>query len=453
MQGHMTLDGLREGVADASIDTVIVAFTDHYGRLMGKRYDAGFFVDDVVAGGTHGCDYLLTVDVEMDPLPGFAYANWERGYGDFHLVPDMSTLRWAAWADRTALVLCDVHTPGHEPVEVAPRTVLQRQVARAHAMGLSAKAASELEFFVFDDTYRSAAEAGYRDLTTAGWYNEDYDLLQGGRHEPYVGAARRMLNASGVPVENSKGEAATGQHELNIRYADIATMADRHVVMKHAMKALADAQGRSITFMAKPVAHESGNSCHIHLSLWDGAGETNVFSDGADEPSDEFRWFLGGWMRHMPELMALFAPTVNSYKRFVAASWAPTRIAWSLDNRTAGFRIVGSGAARRIECRIAGGDVNPYLGYAAALAAGLDGIERQIEPPPMLSGNAYEATTETALPTSLRDAVSQLDASAFARSAFGDAVVDHYVHWWHHELAAFDAAVTDWELARYFERI
>lgn len=452
-KGMLDLESLTQAVADGTIDTVIVAFTDHYGRLMGKRCDADFFVDEIATNGTHGCDYLLTVDIDMEPIEGFAYANWERGYGDFHLVPDMQTLRRAAWAERTALVLCDVHSPEHDLVAVAPRSILRRQIDRAHALGFSAKAASELEFFIFEQTYHDAARSDHHGLTRAGWYNEDYDLLHGGRHEPYVGAARRMLRASGIPVETSKGEAAQGQHELNIRFADVGSMSDRHTVMKHAMKALADRHDCSITFMAKPIEAEPGSSCHIHLSLWDGDGAANVFSTEADEQSDEFRWFLGGWMRHLPELMALFAPTINSYKRFVAESWAPTRNAWSLDNRTAGFRIVGTGAARRIECRIAGGDANPYLAYSAALAAGLDGIENRIEPPPMLSGNAYDSAEEADLPPTLRDAVRAFEASTFARSAFGDEVVDHYVHWWRSEIAAFDSAVTDWEVRRYFERI
>ncbi|MEM7274269.1 MAG: glutamine synthetase family protein [Actinomycetota bacterium] len=450
----MTPEELGVAVTDGEIDTVIVGFTDHFGRLMGKRFDARFFVDEVLAAGTHGCDYLLTVDMDMEPVPGYRYANWALGYGDFHLVPDPSTLRLAAWTDGAALVLCDVHGPDHQPVAVAPRSILRRQVALAAAAGLTIMTASELEFFLFEESYRDAAAAGHRELTTAGWYNEDYDLLQGERHEPFVGAARRMLVASGVPVENSKGEAAQGQHELNVRYADALTMADRHAVMKFAMKALADRQGRSLTFMAKPVPGESGNSCHIHLSARNGDG-ASVFAAGpGDEAGTErFRWFLGGWMRHLAELQVWFAPTINSYKRYVEASWAPTRIAWSRDNRTAGFRVVGAGEGLRIECRIPGGDVNPYLAYAAAIAAGLDGISQRIEPPPAIDGDVYAATEAPRVAGTLREAVAAFDTGPLARASFGDEVVDHYAHHYRTELAAFDAAVTDWERTRYFERI
>ncbi|MGI9611132.1 MAG: glutamine synthetase family protein, partial [Acidimicrobiia bacterium] len=376
MRGLLTIDGLTNLVEADEVDTVVVGFTDHYGRLHGKRYDAGFFLDDVQADGTHGCDYLLTVDMEMEPVPGYAYANWEKGYGDFHMVPDMATLRLADWLPRTAMVLCDLQdTRTHEPVAVAPRSILRRQLERAAAMGYSAKAASELEYFIFEDGYRAAAEAGYANLRPVGWYIEDYHLLQGTREEPYNGAVRRHLARSGIPVETSKGEWGRGQHEMNIRYAELLDMADRHVLMKQCMKETADALGMSVTFMAKPHANEAGSSCHIHLSLWE--GEANIFpgdvKTGPLEVSDEFRWFLGGWMDKVAELIVLFAPTINSYKRFQDESWAPTRIAWSYDNRTAGFRIVGEGSSLRIECRIPGADVNPYLAYAAMLAAGLDG--------------------------------------------------------------------------------
>lgn len=445
-------DDLRVAVTEGTVDTVVVAFTDHFGRLMGKRFDAGFFLEGVADEGTHGCDYLFTVDMDMEPVPGYAYANWSRGYGDFHLVPDLATLRRAGWTEGTALVLCDVHQPDHSLVPVAPRSILRRQVERAAGMGLVARAASELEFYLYQESYRQAHDQGYRELTTAGWYNEDYHLLQGARVEPFVGAARRALAASGIPVENSKGEAARGQHELNIRYAEVLAMADRHTVMKHGMKELADAQGVSITFMAKPVTEESGNSCHLHLSVW-GEDGVSVFAGGPGADSDQFRWFLGGWMAHLSELMVWFAPTVNSYKRYVDASWAPTRLAWSNDNRTTGFRVVGEGPSRRIECRIPGGDVNPYLVYAASLAAGLDGIVNQIEPPPELAGDGYSAPDAPALTTSFREAIDDFAASGFARASFGDEVVDHYAHFYRSELAASERAVTDWEHARYFERI
>ncbi len=443
-----------EAIETGEIDTVIVAFTDHYGRLMGKRFDGSFFRDHAAEEGSHGCNYLLAVDIEMEPVAGYDYANWALGYGDFHLVPDLGTLRTAGWCDATAIVVCDLADPvDHSPVTVAPRSILRAQVDRLTSRGLTANAASELEFYLFESTYREANESGYHALRPAGWYSEDYDLLQGSRIEPYVGAARRALTASDIPVETSKGETGLGQHELNIRYSEILDMADRHSIMKHGMKELADQQGVSVTFMAKPHTDQAGSSCHIHLSLV-GADGRNVFADSSGgETTDVFRWFLGGWMAHLPELMVCYAPTVNSYKRFQADSWAPTRIAWANDNRTAGFRIVGTGASLRIECRIPGADTNPYLAFAAAIASGLDGIDRQIEPPPRLDGDAYRTEDLPEVPASLAEAVEHFSKSPFAREAFGDAVVDHYSHFHRTEAAAAAAAVTDWERARYFERI
>ncbi|MEM7142152.1 MAG: glutamine synthetase family protein [Actinomycetota bacterium] len=447
----MQLDELRTLVADGAIDSVVVGFTDHYGRTMGKRFDADFFLDGCVEDGTHACDYLLTVDMEMEPVEGYAFANWEKGYGDFHLVPDLDTLRLAGWTTGTAFVLCDViDDTTHAPVPVAPRSILTAQLGELAAEGFTAAAASELEFFLFRDSYRGAHDKGYRDLEASGWYVEDYHLLQASRVEDYVGAARRALRNSEIPVENSKGEAAVGQHELNVRYADALSMADNHVVMKQAMKELADAQGVSVTFMAKPDATQPGNSCHIHLSLW--ADGDNVFADG-DGRSDMFRWFLGGWMRHAADLMVCYAPTINSYKRYQDQSWAPTRIAWSTDNRTAGFRIVGSGPSLRIENRIPGADVNPYLAYAAAIASGLDGIRNRIEPPAEFTGDLYAAADVPTVPRTLTEAHARFVASADARRLLGDAVVDHYGHHLAQEIAAADAAVTDWEMRRYFERI
>ena len=446
----MNLDELRSDIATGEIDTVVVAFTDHYGRTLGKRFDAEFFLDSL-GSGSHACDYLLTVDMEMEPVDGYLYANWERGYGDFHLDADMSTLRRCGWAPGSAIVLCDVHdNADHEHVPVAPRSILRAQVDNAVDAGFVVKAASELEFFLFRDSYRDAHDKGYADLTSAGWYNEDYHLLQGARVEDYVGAARRVLRNSEIPVENSKGEAAIGQHELNIRYADVLAMADRHVIVKQAMKELADRQGVAVTFMAKPDADQSGSSCHLHLSLW--SGETNVFA-GDHEPSDLFRWFLGGWMRHTDDLMVCYAPTVNSYKRYQSQSWAPTKIAWSTDNRTAGFRIVGSGPSLRIECRIPGADVNPYLAYAAALASGLDGIANQIEPPDEFAGDAYSSDDVPMVASTLTAALERFRTSTDARRLLGDTVVDHYSHFLTMERDAYDAAVTDWERRRYFERI
>ncbi len=452
----LTLDQLRAKVEANEIDTVVTAFTDHYGRVHGKRFDAEHFVDHTHDQGTHGCDYLLTVDMEMEPVPGYRYANWELGYGDFHMVPDLSTLRIASWLDSTALVLCDLHGPhDHELVPVAPRSILKRQLARAADLGYAAKAASELEYYLYEDSYRDAAERRYADLRPAGWYIEDYHLLQGSREEHYNQQVRRHLAASGIPVENSKGEWGRGQHEMNIAYTDVLTMADRHTVMKLAMKEIADRLGTSVTFMAKPDVAEAGSSCHVHLSLWSGdepafPGHIRV---GPVSGSDAFRWFLGGWISHVEELMAFFAPTINSYKRYQDGSWAPTRIAWSYDNRTAGFRVVGHDESLRIECRIPGADANPYLMYAAVLAAGMDGVRNETEPPPIFAGDVYQAQELPRVARTLREATDTFASSDFVADAFGRDVQEHYAHFFRTEQHAYDNAVTDWERWRYFERI
>ncbi|MGK2950465.1 MAG: glutamine synthetase family protein [Acidimicrobiales bacterium] len=451
--GMLSVDDLTAAVASGTIDTVVAGFTDHYGRLAGKRFDAAFFLESVVPAGTHGCDYLLTVDMEMEPVPGYAFASWDQGYGDVHLVPDLGTLRLADWLDRTAIVLCDVHDQRtHEPAAVAPRSVLRREVAALASGGLHAKAATELEHYLYRTSYAQAARSGHAALEPAGWYREDYQLQQGARTEDFHAAVRRHLGRSGIPVESSKGEFGVGQHELNVRYADLLEMADRHVLFKQCLKEAADRHGVSVTFMAKPDAQQAGSSCHVHISLWE--GDTNVFAVGEpDTDADALRWFLGGCLTHLPDLMVLLAPTVNSYKRFTDGSWAPTRLAWSHDNRTAGLRVVGHGDGRRVECRIPGADCNPYLALAALLAAGRAGIVEEIEPPAAFVGDVYAADGLPRLPSTLRDAVEAFDASAFARSVLGDDVVDHYAHAGRTEVAAFDAAVTDWERQRYFERI
>lgn len=455
-KGMLTLNELGTQVEQGSIDTVLVVCTDLYGRFVGKRFDAEFFLESAAKDGTHGCDYLLTVDMEMEPVPGYRFANWERGYGDVHLVPDLETLRRASWLEKSALVICDILDEGsHEAVDIAPRSLLLAQLERAENLGYQVMAASELEYYLFNDSYRDAAKTAYHGLESTGWYIEDYHMLQGTREEHFNGALRRHLRDSGVPVENSKGEWGLGQHELNIRYADALTMADRHAIYKQCAKELADGLGLSVTFMAKYASNQAGSSCHVHLSLWD--GDENAFAgDDAVGPvrcSETFRWFLGGWMAHASELMPFYAPTVNSYKRYRAGSWAPTGLAWSHDNRTAGFRVVGRGPSLRIECRIPGADCNPYLVYAAALASGLDGIKQQIEPPPSFDGDVYAAQEVPQVPASLGEATDAFEASTFARKAFGDAVVEHYTHFFRTEAEAFRNAVTDWERARYFERI
>ncbi len=455
LPGMLTIDDLRRRVDASEIDTVLLAFTDLYGRQLGKRLDARFFLE-AEGQGAHACDYLLTVDMNMEPVPGYRMASWERGYGDFHMAPDLATLRVATWLDKTALVICDVvQRDSHALVEQAPRSVLRRQVQRAADMGYQAMAGSELEYYIFHNSYRQAAAAGYGSLEPAGWYLEDYHVLQGTREEVLNGAVRRHLAASGIPVECSKGEWGKGQHELNVRYSDALTMADRHVIFKQCFKEVADKLGLSVTFMAKYDAAQAGSSCHVHCSLWqDGrsvmAGESRL---GPICTSDVFRWFLGGWIAHVPEFTVFYAPTVNSYKRFRSGSWAPTRLAWSYDNRTASFRVVGTGPSLRIECRIPGADCNPYLCFAAALASGLDGIARKIEPPPIFEGDVYAAKSLPTIPATLRDATALFESSPLAREALGAEVVEHYAHFFHVEQEEYEAAVTDWERRRYFEQI
>ncbi|MCY3864021.1 MAG: glutamine synthetase family protein [Chloroflexi bacterium] len=456
LRGMITLEALSASVAADEIDTVILAFSDHYGRLMGKRLDAEFFIAEAARQGTHACNYLLTTDMEMEPAPGYRFANWELGYGDFHLAPDMNTLRRASWLEKTAIVLCDVEDErARQPIAVAPRSILRRQLEAAASKGFSVNAASELEYYIYRESYREAHKKGYADLEPLGWYLEDYHILQGTREEAFTAAARRHLKHSGIPVESSKGEWGLGQHELNIRYADLLTMADRHSIMKHSLKEIADAQACSVTFMAKPFAGQAGSSCHIHLSLFRGAA--NAFPGdsvlGPVSGSDLFRHFLGGWMAHLPAMMVFYAPTVNAYKRYEDGSWAPTRIAWSYDNRTAGFRVVGAGESLRIECRVPGADCNPYLAYAAALASGLDGIAQGIEPPDIFEGDIYAARHLPRVPYTLEQAVDIFESSEFAQRAFGADVVEHYAHFFRTEVESFRGAVTDWERKRYFERI
>jgi glutamine synthetase len=456
MKGLLTLQELQDKIAHETIETVILAFTDHYGRLMGKRFDAEFFAEQATAAGTHACDYLLTTDMEMEPVPGYSFANWELGYGDFHLVPDLSTLRVADWLDKTAVVLCDlVDDKSHAFIAEGPRSILRTQIEQAKTAGFSCMAASELEYYVFENSYREAFEQHFQDLRPVGWYLEDYHILQGTRTEFFTAAARRHLRNSGIPVENSKGEWGLGQHELNVRYAEVLDMADRHVLYKQCLKELADSMDISVTFMAKFAEDRAGSSCHIHISLW--KDEKNAFVGkqqfGPVECSDIFRWFLGGWIAHVPDVMPFYAPTVNSYKRFADASWAPTRLAWSYDNRTAGFRVVGKGPSLRIECRIPGADCNPYLAFAASLASGLDGIKNKIEPPECFEGDIYAAKHLPRVPHSLEEAIGPFETSVFAKKAFGKKTVEHYTHFFRKEAEAYRQTVTDWERRRYFERI
>jgi len=457
-RGLLDLPALRRGVEDASIETVITALPDLYGRLVGKRIHGRFFLDEIAGHGMHVCNYLLACDMEMDPTPGYAFTSWEQGYGDLRAVPDFATLRRAAWLEKTAVVLCDaLDDPSGELVPVAPRSVLRRQVERAAALGFAPMMASELEFFLFSEGYEAAFAKDYRDLATHQKYIEDYHVLSGTFAEPVLGAIRRDVDASGIPVEFSKGEWGPGQHEINLRYAPAMEMADRHVIYKQAVKEIAAARGCAATFMAKWDHHLAGSSLHVHMSLWN--GDTPAFA--GDEPlpgapvtaSATFRRFLGGLLEHARELTFFFAPNVNSYKRFRPGTFAPTGIAWSYDNRTAGFRIVGHGPSLRVECRIPGADANPYLAFAALLAAGLDGVERGLDPGPAFVGDAYAARGLPQVPGSLSRAIAALEEGRFARQALGDEVVEHYLHFARSELAACETQVSDVERRRYFERI
>jgi glutamine synthetase len=448
----MTLDELLASIRDHAIDTVQIGAPDMLGRLVGKRFTGECFARDLTRGTTHGCNYLFAVDMEMEPQNGFRLANWDAGFGDFEMRPDFSAITLLPWETASALVLADFHHHDGRRVEQAPRTILQRQLEQLAARGWRASGATELEFFLFQEDYTAAAQKDFTRLTPSSDYRIDYHLLQPGRDEPLMRAIRNGMLAAGIPIENSKGEWGRGQHEINIMHADPLAMADRHTIFKHGAKHLAQAHGRSITFMAKPFQGEAGSSCHIHLSLQDRTG--GIFWDEpAHAPSATFRHFLGGLMRYSRELSLFFAPTVNSYKRFEAMSWAPTRQAWATDNRTTGFRVVGHGPSFRVENRMPGADANPYLAFAAMLAAGLAGVDETIECGPEYQGNAYVDPSLPALPTTLRDALDLFEQSDLARRSFGADVVEHYVHAGRLEVQQFDAAVTDWERRRYFERI
>jgi glutamine synthetase len=455
--GMLTLAELKKEVATGSIDTVVAAMVDLQGRLIGKRFHAEFFVN----GGyeeTHGCNYLLGVDIEMEPVPGYKATSWEKGYGDFVLKPDMATLRRTPWLEKTALVLCDVlDHHSHEDVPHSPRGILKKQLKRLDDMKLKAYFASELEFFLFDDSFETCHTKGYRDMKTAGYYIEDYHILQTSKEEVYMRALRNGLNGAGIPVENSKGEWGPGQEEINVRYADALTMADNHAIIKNGAKEMAYGIGKAITFMAKWDYGMAGNSSHIHQSLWSTDGKTAHFFDkdkGHHGMSKMMQHYLAGQLTHARELTYFLAPYINSYKRFMAGTFAPTKAVWSFDNRTAGFRLCGADTkAIRVECRIGGADLNPYLAFAALIAAGLDGIDKKMELEPVFSGDAYSAAQKLReIPKTLREALKLLDESKFLRGALGDDVVDHYVHTGNWEQFEFDRRITDLELKRGFER-
>jgi len=449
----MNLQALTALVDDGSIDTVLVCMADMQGRLIGKRFHARFFIDS--GGTTHACDYLLANDITMEPVPGYAAAGWQAGYGDFELRPDLATLRVVPWLDATALVLCDVVDHHGANVAHSPRAILQHQLAQLAELDLSAKCASELEFYLFNEPHHSIAARDFRKPELSGHYIEDYHILQTSREEPFMRAVRNGLQAAGIAVENTKGEWGPGQAEINVVYDSALAMADKHVVLKNAIKEIASQHDKAVTFMAKWRDDLAGNSAHIHLSLWNGAGdEPRSFALG--EPhglSPVMQAFVAGLVTYARELCYLLAPNINSYKRFQAGTFAPTTCAWSLDNRTAGFRLVGSSAkSLRIECRVGGADLNPYLAYAGLIAAGMAGIEQNLELGAPVAGDAYQLADLPVLPTTLREALDEFAGSTMLRTALGDAVVDHYAHAGRWEQAQFDAQVTDWELKRSLEQ-
>lgn len=446
----LQVDELRELVGSGEIDTVVLAFPDMQGRLQGKRFAAPFFLDEVLEHGTEGCNYLLAVDTDMNTVDGFAMSSWSNGYGDFAMHPDLTTLRRIPWHEGTALVMADLAWEDGSPVLAAPRQILRRQLERLAAHGLTAHVGTELEFIVFKDTYEQAWDRHYRGLTPANQYNIDYSVLGTGRVEPLLRRIRNEMASAGLTVESAKGECNPGQHEIVFRYDEALVTCDQHAVYKTGSKEIAAQEGVALTFMAKYNERE-GNSCHIHLSLRDTDGRSVMAGeDGAMSPV--MRRFLAGQLAALRDFSLLYAPNINSYKRFQPGSFAPTAVAWGHDNRTCALRVVGHGRSMRFENRLPGGDVNPYLAVAGLVAAGLHGIENELELPEACEGNAYTAGYDQ-VPTTLREAAELWESSATARAAFGDEIVAHYRNMARVELEAFDAAVTDWELRRSFERL
>ena len=449
----LSLAALEQLVGIGEVDTVIVAFTDMQGRLAGKRMAARLFVEEVAAHGAECCSYLLAVDVEMNTVSGYAMSGWDTGYGDMVMRPDLSTLRLIPWLPHTALVIADLGWADGSAVAVSPRAVLRRQLDRLGERGLLADVATELEFIVFDESYRQAWAGGYRGLTPASDYNIDYAILASSRMEPLLRDIRLGMQGAGLRFEAVKGECNKGQQEIGFRYDEALVTCDNHTVYKNGAKEIADQHGKSLTFMAKYDERE-GNSCHIHLSLRakDG-GAVFADSDGPHHMSPTFRGFVAGVLATLRELTLFYAPNINSYKRFADSSFAPTAVAWGVDNRTCALRVVGHGRHLRVECRVPGGDVNPYLAVAALIAGGLYGVEGALELPAPCTGNAYANPGVERLPATLAEAAGLFATSALAREAFGDDVVAHYLNNARVELAAFNAAVTDWERMRGFERL
>jgi glutamine synthetase len=454
MMGNLTFDQLKAAAKAGTIDTVVAAMVDMQGRLIGKRFHAAYFVEGAHEE-THGCDYLLADDIDMEPVPGYAAASWDKGYGDFILKPDLSTLRRLPWIEGTALVLCDVLDHHHHDVPHSPRAMLKAQVAKLAQRGMRANLASELEFYLFDESYAAVRAKRYHEPLTSGSYIQDYHILQTTKEEGIMRAIRNGLQGAGIPVENTKGEWGPGQAEINVRYADALTMADRHVILKNGIKEIAHGQGKAVTFMAKWRYDLAGSSSHVHASLWSADGKTALFHDPKGEfgMSKLMRSFVAGQLKYARDITWFLAPYINSYKRFQAGTFAPTKAVWSRDNRTAGFRLCGEGTKGiRIECRIGGADLNPYLAFSALLAAGMAGIDEKLELGAPFSGDAYGGRHLPEVPKTLREAASALDKSKLMRAAFGEAVIDHYVHTANWEQFEYDRRVTDWELMRGFER-
>jgi len=448
----LTLDKLKALVADGSIDTVVVAMTDMQGRLTGKRIHGQYFLDEVVKHGTEGCNYLLAVDVDMNTVDGYEMSSWERGYSDFALIPDLNTLRLIPWQPGAALILADVAWLDHTDVVASPRQVLRKQIAELEKAGMVAMCGTELEFVVYNDTYEEAWNKGYKNLTPVNQYNVDYSILGGSRIEPLLREIRLGMSAAGMTVESVKGECNLGQHEMAFKYSDALSNCDNHVIYKNGAKEIAAQQGYALSFMAKPNEKE-GNSSHIHLSFRGLNGEL-VMTDEADKEhgmSEVGRQFIAGQIAHLRELSILFAPNINSYKRYVPGSFAPTAIRWGRDNRTCALRLVGHGAGLRLENRVPGGDVNPYLAVSGIIAAGLDGIKKKMVLEPAFKGNAYDSDSAR-VPATMSEALTLWEESAWVKEVFGAEVQSHYANMARVEIAAYSKAVTDWELFRNFER-
>lgn len=455
MPGNLSFDELKTSVAAGEIDTVLAVQVDMQGRLMGKRFQAAFFIESAWEE-THSCNYLLATDLEMSTIDGYKSTSWESGYGDYVMKPDMATLRLIPWLEGTAMVICDVldhHT--HEEIPHSPRAILKKQIAKAQLLGLQPMMATELEFFLFQESYEAAKAQNYQNLTPASAYNEDYHIFQTSKEEDVIRAMRNGLYGAGIPVECSKGEACSGQEEINVRYSDALDTADNHVITKNGCKEIAWSKGKSVSFLAKWKTEAAGSSSHIHQSLWSLDGDALFHDpDGEYGMSETMRQYVAGLLTYAGDVTCFLAPYINSYKRFAAGTFAPTKAIWSLDNRTAGYRLCGQDSkAIRIECRVGGSDLNPYLAMAAQLAAGLEGIRQKMTLEPEFKGDAYGAEKVREIPNTLRAATEALDKSDMLRNAFGNDVIDHYVHAARFEQAEYDRVVTDWEVNRGFERV